>query len=248
MSTLVLPPKRVIADELLRMITSGEIEPSGRLPSMREIAQSRRVALNTAKAAFDILADWGAAFSTGPGGTRAAGADRVLSPQQRLARMLAGHSPLGYGETSHNHSTGYAHEVPQRVRDALQVPNGRIALRRGVVRRRDQAHPDGFVVEVTDVWHGEWVAERVPQVLDPTPIPDGTVNALARANLEIHPRRGLSTGGATRAEAAWAELMGVEPGSPVLRLKAVRADPDGRPLEYLETGFPEHVEMDWMTF
>ncbi len=54
-----MPPSRQIADELRGRITSGDLPPGARLPSITTLMQEYGVARNTARRALAILVDEG---------------------------------------------------------------------------------------------------------------------------------------------------------------------------------------------
>ena len=54
-----IPPSRQIANELRERITSGELPPGSRLPSITTLMQTYGVARNTARRAVAILEDEG---------------------------------------------------------------------------------------------------------------------------------------------------------------------------------------------
>jgi GntR family transcriptional regulator len=53
------PPYVQLADELRQAIAGGEYEPGDRLPSQRKLAYDNRIAENTVRHAFEVLAEEG---------------------------------------------------------------------------------------------------------------------------------------------------------------------------------------------
>jgi len=63
------PPYRQIADELRRMVLSGEVAPGGKLPSNRQLMDRYGVAPQTVQSAFRLLKEEGLTYSVHGRGT-----------------------------------------------------------------------------------------------------------------------------------------------------------------------------------
>ncbi|MFC7247851.1 GntR family transcriptional regulator [Catellatospora aurea] len=180
------PAYRRVADQLRRLILSGELAEGTRLPSLREIASQYGVAVSIATRALDVLRADGLVMARPGAGTFVRRFERIVrSSPGRLAR-----DHWGRGSAIQDHDTGpRAREVDIVVGDApasdfvakaLGVEPGALVLtrsRRFVVEGRAVQLSTSYLpteltrgtrIEHTDAGAGGTYARLAEQGLAPT--------------------------------------------------------------------------------
>ncbi|HEV2637669.1 MAG TPA: GntR family transcriptional regulator [Actinocrinis sp.] len=217
---------REIADTIAESILSGEHQPGQRLAPVRDLAQSNGVSTKTAHAAVRELQARGLVTSR-QGGTVVSPKLSVPTPTERLDRSLAGLGPLRPGETIRICSAGWADPVPSYVYDVLEVPEGDPVARREAVTEYDR-RKSSLIVS----WHPRWVVDLVPGLIGPDPITQGTIAAARAAGAAVgQSQNHFMARGADIRESL---LLEVAEGAPVMAVVSLRAEREGRPIEYVE--------------
>jgi DNA-binding GntR family transcriptional regulator len=234
---------RDIADRLAADILQQELEQGSRLPSVRDLAAEHGVSAKTAHAAIRELQARGLVRSY-RGGTIVSPFQSIPTPAERLERALNGAGALRPTEQAQLTFAGWAgpevdtpdwhvKHVHQDVYDVLKLPQGvSLGRREYVIYQRKR------LISLTVSWHPPRIVELVPALLEPAPIVQGTVAALAEAGLEFGPpaQTHLTARRATEREA---RLMGTAVDDPVLAAVSLREDAEGTPVEYVETVYRE---------
>jgi GntR family transcriptional regulator len=217
---------REIADTIAESILSGERRPGQRLAPVRDLAQSNGVTTKTAHAAIRELQSRGLVTSR-QGGTIVSARLSVPTPTERLDRSLAGLGPLRPGETIRICAAGWADPVPSYVYDVLEVPEGEQVARREAVIEYE-GRKNSLIVS----WHPARIVGLVPALIGPEPIMAGTIAAARSAGAGVgQSQNHFMARGADGREAA---LLDLAEGVPVMAVVSLRADQDGRPIEYVE--------------
>lgn len=234
---------RDIADQVAEEILQQELEQGTRLPSVRDLAAQYGVSGKTAHAAIRELQGRGLVRSY-RGGTIVSPFQSIPTPAERLERALAGAGALRPMERAQITYAGWAgpdvpsedwhvRHVHQDVYDVLKLtPDVRVGRREYVIYHRKR------LISLTVSWHPAQIVERVPALLVPEPIMQGTLAALAAAGIEFG-SPGQTHLTARRANEREARLMGIAVEDPVLAAVSLREDAEGSPVEYVETVYRE---------
>jgi GntR family transcriptional regulator len=227
------PQYQRIAAELRAQIDTGELRRGEPFPSVREIAAHYKVAPTTAHAVIKLLRDAGE-VETGPAGTRVSMQPTASSPGERLARVASGGRVLRVGETAVIRTVERVDAPPASVLDGLGLEPGQ-----GAVRRSYTVYgPDDQAVYCGESWFPAELADRVPELTGPEPIPDGAIGAIRRrAGLAAaHVPGYVTSRGATADER---ELLGISPAEPWVTLVVTRCvTAQDEAVEYAETAYP----------
>jgi GntR family transcriptional regulator len=227
---------QAIADHYRRLIANRVIVDGQKLPSVRQMAEEWGVATKTAQRALTTLRMEGWATPvTGLGYAAAFRPDQVAT----LRVAVNGSRQRGEQYSSDDEvvilSAGMEATGGQDA-DVLGIEAGRPAvLRRGLVRRA------GRVIRMSYSWFPPELADLVPELLEITSTPPGSVARIEAA-----------TGRSTEITAdhfsvdtttlTLAKEFGVPQGEPVLVRTTIRHDGEGV-IEYGRTWFPRHVDL-----
>jgi len=211
---------RTIADELREEVASGRIPAGGMLPSESELVRRYGASRVTVRKALEVLRAEGLADARQGFGWYASG--RPL--QQSLGRLGTIEAQLA--------ESGRRPE--RRVLDFAFVPApARLAALLGcdeVLRVSRLNLADGVPFARVTVW--------VPAELGSGFSRDDVERTTFHDLLAVRLGGAVQTIGAGAATKADAEVLGVEPGSPVLRCERTTVDESGRPVIYAEHVFP----------
>lgn len=234
---------RDIADRVAEGILQQELEQGSRLPSVRDLAAQYQVSAKTAHAAIRELQARGLVRSY-RGGTIVSPFQSIPTPAERLERALSGVGALRPMEQAQIKYAGWAgpevesedwhvKHVHQDVYDVLKLPQDvRLGRREYVIYQRKR------LISLTVSWHPPRIVELVPALLEPEPIMEGTLAALAAAGIELDTNAQTHLT-ARRASEREARLMGTAADDPVLAAVSLREDAEGQPVEYVETVYRE---------
>jgi len=225
-------PSRQIADQLRTMITSGQLQPGDRLPSIPVMSVSYGVARQTVQRAVDQLRVEGLVLTKPGSGTFVRGSRRQM---HRLSRSRYGRArgyhrdmPVRYRQ----YVTGVGREAaPEEVARSFRMERGaELLVRRHVLYLGDQP------AEVGAAWLlPAEVAGSPLETLDPVRGPlylaveDATGRRYHDATDHITARQ------PTRREA---ELLHVKPDTPVMVLLHVARDAAGAAIEVSQATWP----------
>ncbi|WP_433527771.1 GntR family transcriptional regulator (plasmid) [Nocardia pseudovaccinii] len=218
------------------VIAAGDLRDGERLPTVREISEQWKVAYTTAAKALRQLAADGLVSTSKQGTIVTFMENNTFSPADRLRSVGRGRRIYPHGASKI--ISAALVDAPQHVADALDVEPGEQVIR----RERVTMHGD---VPVT--WSVTWMpgdlAEQVPELLSPAPIPGGggTIG-LVKEKTGRFPKAGLDSYRecATRATALVAERLGIAEGDPVLVGENTWPEESGVVLEFGEYAIPEN--------
>lgn len=176
------------ADWVREQIRSGELPPGSEVPTERDLADQFGVSRATAARALDLLVTEGL---ISPGQSRAG---RQVRHAELLAiyasrsesmdhRTTAGVDAWVSDTTSAGRSPGQTIEIsvvhaPDWIAEWLEVePMASVAVRR---RLRTL---DGQISNTADTYYPMWVTTEVPEILDPSDIPQGALALMAERGL-----------------------------------------------------------------
>lgn len=228
-------PKYIeIADDVGARIRRGEWEPGEQLPGQAEFAEEQRVGVQTVSRAFEILQRQGLIETRSREGTFVAQAHVHATSTRHWYERPPAEKFGGARETWETVEAGRADpdEVPEDVRRDLELDADEGAGWR--VRRLLDAG------EVTQ-WHRAWrpggLLDEVPELADPSPIPDGDEKLIYKRTGRWH-ARGRDRLRARGASAEDAEMLDISRGHPVLELWHRAWDQERAPLLVEITVYP----------
>jgi len=220
-----------------QMIEANELKPGDRIPSERELSEQLGVSRMTVRRAIDNLVRLGMLERRSTSGTY------VTEPQ--VVRHLDSHSTRGFAQLWRRASdtvgtrlllfeTGHA---PRKVADRLDLRLGQPVF---VVRLLRLVSGQPFSIETI----------YLPQVLVPGLKADDLATDASSLHEVLRARYGiiivknnelLSISAASQSEA---ELLGIQPESPVLLVHSVAFDAADRPVEYVRSvNHPDRVSI-----
>lgn len=223
-----------VQTKLMELIRRAGYGPGDRIPPERDLAEQLGVSRMTMRRATENLVQQGVLERRSTSGTY------VREP--RVTR------PVGYGVTlgltqllrQEGNEPGSrllsfeTRTATQKVREALDLPIGAKVV---ISRRQRLVNGQPFCVEVSHL-----PASLVPGLAASDLIESPSLYSLLQERYGISIGRSdqlLSVASATDEEA---ELLGVAPGSPVLLLRSVVSDANGRNVEYLKSiNHPDRV-------
>jgi DNA-binding GntR family transcriptional regulator len=98
--------------------------------------------------------------------------------------------------------------------------------------RESIVHYGGRRICLMVSWHPAAMCDLVPSLVDPEPIPEGTIGAVMAAGTRYGDQdQHLVARGASKREAG---LLQIEHETPVLAVVSLRVSSDDTPIEYLE--------------
>jgi len=224
------PPYQQIADHFRREIREGRLKDGDRLPSARQLATDWNVAHATAAKVLTTLRAEGLVRTTqgGAGGTivdvqeiGTPARDRMLSTRRTGNIYAKGmYAKIVAAELV---------DAPDEVAEALGLPTGsRVIRRQRVTYRNDKA------VSTSISWFSGTLADAAPDLLVAERIKLGTSGYIEQRTGRVM-TSGRDQVAAGAADAAVAEILGIEVGSPVQLGRNWVLDPDGDVIEFGES-------------
>ena len=219
-----MPAYRRVGDALVARIRSGELAPGARVPSERELAAEQGISRMTARAAVDLLARRGLVERKERSGVFVARPkiEQSLDTFAGLSDQLGGRGVVPGAE----------------VLDARTVKAGELGDAE-VISRLGLSEEDGVQVVVrVRTGDGE------PLVLEENYLPERLLPGLLEEDLSVslytlmRERYGLSPVSTrqelepTLLDAGAAEMLGVRPDVPALRVTRTAWDAEGRAIEF----------------
>ncbi|MBV9315221.1 MAG: GntR family transcriptional regulator [Pseudonocardia sp.] len=244
-----IPPSRRIAALLREKIISGGYAPGDKLPTERALAQQHGVARNTAAAAIRILAGEGLVDTHQGSGAYVRATPRLIRlGAGRYARNLraSGLSPFGaevtrQGRTPRVVCTSITRiEPPAEVAERLEISS----RDETVVRRENHYFADESPMQI-GITYAPWSIVEHSVISHSTTLGPGGIYArfddlghsVTRARDELSARMPIPE------ELA---ILAIPPGVPVLDLRHVSIDQNGRPFEVSHFAMrADHMAVDY---
>lgn len=216
-----LPLYRSLADELSRMIASGELRPGGKLPPERRLAEEHKVSRVTVRHAIEQLAREGLVEQKRGSGTYVS--QRVSQPLSILTSFSEDVAARGMVAHSDLVSRGVGTATPDEVISLGLAPGHRVSR---IVRLRS-ADGRPLALEASTVLH-----DALP---DPGAVGDSLYETLDEKGLR--PVRAVQRLSAVPLDPGLAQMLEAEPGAPGLLIVRIGYSADGRPVEYTRSTF-----------
>lgn len=220
-----LPTYRRIANDVIGKIRRGELRPGDEVPSVNDMMEREGVSRATAARVTSVLRSEGWVMAAPGTKTRVADRKEIIPGADRLRMLRAG----GSGLADHERVEFLDAErlaAPADVAVALSITEGSEAARR---RRRYVDDAGAIVVSAT--WVAAPTADAAPEFLQPEPLPKMTFGLIEeRTGRRASKQRDEVSVQPTPDDVA--EHLGVETGTPVLRMVNHYWDQDGEPTEY----------------
>jgi GntR family transcriptional regulator len=220
----VPPPFAQIAERFRTQIREGVLEQGAQLPSIVAIAREAGVATATASKAIQQLQREGYVLTSNQG-TFVDLRKNLTQGSDRLQMLRVSGSGLRSGERVDIVGAGLT-RAPNEVAFALDVPSGGDAA----WRRRVYLDDEG-VMTVSTSWLPKNLAESLPELLDPSPLPKMTFGLVEERTGRRVVRRS-DTVAIRSVPADVAPHLGVEPGQPALTMVNRYWDQNGDPVEF----------------
>ncbi|WP_329449421.1 GntR family transcriptional regulator (plasmid) [Streptomyces sp. NBC_01426] len=221
------PPYMQVVEHFRKQIVDGVLKDGDRIPAVRQIAEDWNLAHATAAKVLATLRGDGLVESRPGVGTIVRG--RVhRSAADRALRMLTTGKIYAPGEYAVIKSAGLA-PAPANIAEALGIEEGAQAVQRVRV-----THDETGPISASTSWFSGDMAEVAPALLTTERIPGGTPSVIEEATgRRTHVVEERKTVGI--ADAAQAQALGVEVGSPILVGLNTYRDADGEPIEVGES-------------
>jgi len=228
-----VPKSHKVYFVLRGQIASGWLQAGARLPSEPELASSYGVSRVTVRKALGNLEREGLIDRRPGAGTFVTQARAQQPISADLADLMANIVALGQTTKARLVSFGYE-PPPARVAQTLGLASGDKAQRSIRVRSLN-AEPFSHLT----TWVPEAIGVRYNEAdLGSTPL----LTLLARSGVEV--ARAVQSISATRADPQVAGALNLEVGSPLLAVRRLLRDHDGRGVEYLEALYrPDRYEL-----
>ena len=222
-----------VVRQLRAQIAAGDLGDGDRLPSQREMMARWHISMQTASKVIGAMKTEGIAVpSVGRDTVVAPGAAaRIAAAAQGTAHAPAASLPPAPGTAVTAASAGKA-AAPGYVAEILGIPSGRRALRRAETRG-----DNGQAASTTISWYPPAIADRAPHLAENQPLPAGTLAYIAEAT-GTRAARVREEHAAAAADDQTAEMLGINPRSPVLITHTQYHAADGTLVEYSETTAP----------
>lgn len=227
------PPSRRIAEELRRLIESGELRSGDKLPSERALAERYGAARNTAREAIRLLAEQGLVTAKHGSGVYVREPQRLFrfgSDRYSLKNRETGLTPFRLeakrqGKVARIEVPSIARELPPTdVAERLKVP----ADEESVVHRENHYFADDVPVQIVSTYL-RWDEAQGTLLMQPKTGKDGIYGRLEElGHVMTRVRDEISARMPTPEEAAILDLL---PGVPVLEVLHTSLDQDGVPFE-----------------
>ncbi|MDW8807731.1 GntR family transcriptional regulator [Streptomyces scabiei] len=220
-----MAPYMRIATQIIRRITSGDLQPGDHIPSVSKIMETERVSRATAARVASVLRAEGYAESVQGVGTVVTRPKRLNAGAHRLTMVRAGGTGLD-GDERTEILGAELEPAAQEIADALGLGEGAEVIRR---RRR---YIDGRgVATVSTTWIAGTLAEVAPELLGTEPLPTMTFGLIEeRTGRRAVKRR--DTVSIREAPEDIAQHLEVPPGTHVLTMTNHYSDQNGEPTEY----------------
>ncbi len=228
-----VPKSHKVYFVLRGQIASGWLQAGARLPSEPELASSYRVSRVTVRKALANLEREGLIDRRPGAGTFVTQASAQQPISADLADLMANIVVLGQTTKVRLLSFGYE-APPARVAEALGLKSGDKA-QRSIRVRSVSAEPFSYLT----TWVPEAIGARYGKAdLASTPL----LTLLARSGVAV--ARAVQSISATRADPEVADALNLEVGSPLLAVRRLLRNRDGRGVEYLEALYrPDRYEL-----
>lgn len=240
-----------IAEDLRALIASGELAPGADLPTVAALAARWGVAAPTVKAGLTMLVREGLTVSsrgrqhrvrvpplTSVRSNRRYEEEKRLVREPEEVRAQRGVAELDAGVSIESFAESTArYEVvpaPPDVAQDLALPADATVLKREYVRR----HAEGAGATRSTSYLPHEIVAGNPALLDERnePWPGGTLHQLSTVGVEVARIEDRIT--ASLPTPAEIEEQDIPPGVPVLRIRKISYDTDGRPVEVADIPAP----------
>lgn len=215
------PKYRMIAAELRKQIVDGTLEPGDRLPTEPQIMEAYSVSRNTARLATALLVNEGL-IERVPGrtGGMVVREQLMLTYHASRAEMIPGFWPESDAWFGEVRAQGYQpsqdfsvtiQSLPAELAERLGVEADTPAAVRHCVRK-----VNGKPSSLQDTWYPMDLCDQVPELLQPSDIPQGTTRLLAERGW---PQPAVEDDlVAAMPTPEQVRLLDLQPGTPVLQL------------------------------
>jgi GntR family transcriptional regulator len=228
----VVPVYRRIADDIRGALETGSLGPGQRLPSELDLAQRYGVTRMTIRSALDPLERQGLVVRRRGAGTFVA--EHV--PLMRVDRLTSFTEAVRAGGMRVG-----ARMLAARVEPAEAEAAGALGVEPGVPVVRVSRLLD--IDDLPTVVISSTVpAGRAPG-LEAAELPGGSLYAALRERHGIEPRRAAQRVSATKADAATAAWLELEPGAPVLQVERTTFDAGREPFEHARAWVRPNFEL-----
>jgi GntR family transcriptional regulator len=204
------------------LITSGEVDHNGRLPSERDLAERLQVSRTTVRQALDRLEHAGAVHRRrGRTGGTFVTRGRVDIDFGYLAGIPSYLRAQGFRPGAHVVS---ARMIPadQATASALQISDGELVHEVIRVRLADEVR--------ISLEHARFPVERAPDLLAQRL--DDSIYELLAERYGVVTVKAVERMMAVLADEDQAEVLGIKVGDPLMAIERVAYDAGGKPLEY----------------
>ncbi|MFJ6985286.1 MULTISPECIES: GntR family transcriptional regulator [unclassified Streptomyces] len=210
-----------IAESLRVRIASGEFPPGAMLPSGRDLAEQWQVSRATVIKAMDVLRSDGVVEARQGSGfvvTETAIARPAGNRRSGDTRVAGGMPFTRLGDPERV-------TPPRHVANALNLPDGAVALRRSRLMRL----PDGTPHSYVEAWFPPDIADQAPRLEQHAPIAEGTTRYVRRQTGR-YPAEGTDVTTVRLATDTEAGHLGLELPAGVAVTLHVAYDHEGNPL------------------
>lgn len=228
----VLPKYLQIAAHIRGQIVRGDLKPGDELPSERRLAQDWKVARPTASKAVETLRVQGLVESRAGLGTYVRNPNAVPRARERYERARDQGTMYAPGESVEF----LAAELllsPERVTDALQLPQGSNAVRRARLLRNSAGQP----LEMSTSWFAPEYAVQAPRLLERERLRGGTAKYLSEVTGR-HPSYGRDQASARLASPEERNILSLDDPAAVLEYRLAIYDTEDRPVQFDEAVYP----------
>lgn len=232
-----LPLYKQICDELRARIESGELKEGQSVPSVRQIANDWSVSNATAARVLSLLQTQGWVNVVPGVGAVVAGSASTggNSAQERLVKKRSGKL---HSEPSDILAAGWE-AVPEPVAVLMGLEAGE-----PVVRRARALRSGGRRVAFSVSYLPGWAADECPDLLMPVSIPQTTLGYIAEKT-GIRVTTGREDVCASSADDNASEVLGIEPGAPVMLSRNWFWGQGG---ELVELGMETRMQDRWSSY
>ncbi|XVU25834.1 GntR family transcriptional regulator [Actinoplanes sp. CA-054009] len=234
------PPKyRQIAAELRERIVGGKYSPGDRLPTEQQLIDTYDVSRNTIRLATGLLVNEGLVERVpGRAGGMIVPETLTLTYHASRAELADGHWPESDAWFGEVRAAGYvpSHEfsvsiqnLPAEIAERLDVDaDSPAAVRRCIRKVNDKPS------SIQDTWYPMDLCQKVPELLSPNDIEQGTTRLLAERGW---PQPAVEDDlAAEMPSPEHVRILGLQPGTPVLMFIRTGFSPE-RPVRVSVTAF-----------
>jgi DNA-binding GntR family transcriptional regulator len=231
------PVWRQLVSFYREQIKLGELRDGERLPPVREIAETWKVAHTTVAKSLRQLAAEGLIVTSNQGSQVTWGEHHTFSPRDRLRAMSGPRRQYPHGMSRIVSSELVT--APDYVAERMSLELGSQVIRRERITVNDRADTP---VQRSISWLPSSLADAVPELLVAESIPGGTVGIIReRTGRQVQLGSDSYRQCALRADEVVAAALQVTEGSPVLRGENIWTEADGTVLEFGEYTIPEGI-------